>query len=329
MDWIVDTFLVRGRIGHDVGVLAILAPGAFIDTATTVIPSGRVNNLTSNPETFWAFFNVNTLGGAPVYAESVQVLVGGLDSLVVDFPSTKFPDTGLYVMACSTAMPDDQNSTNDVVNQLLRVVADLTGDFGIKSIIQMPRDTVDTLTTFHPLVRMKNYGTNRIPRSRVLVFSDTARDRVVYRDSVFFRLSAGEECTCSYDSVRFTVLGDHEGQLWVGTFHGEADTIEWQFWVVPSLGVEESGQPQLQAYSSTATVIRGVLVLPRDMTEIRSGISDRVPRPVLLDAAGRRVMALHAGANDVSRLAPGVYFVREPSAVSGQPSAVRKVILQR
>jgi len=27
-----------------------------------------------------------------------------------------------------------------------------------------------------------------------------------------------------------------------------------------------------------------VLVLPRDMTEIRPGISDRVPRPVLLDA---------------------------------------------
>ena len=40
-------------------------------------------------------------------------------------------------------------------------------------------------------------------------------------------------------------------------------------------------------------------------------------------------MDLLRGANDVSRLAPGVYFVR--SAVGGKPSAVtvRKVIIQK
>ena len=42
----------------------------------------------------------------------------------------------------------------------------------------------------------------------------------------------------------------------------------------------------------------------------------------LLDAAGRRVMSLKAGVNDVSRLAPGVYFVREV-----QSQAVRKVVI--
>ncbi len=36
----------------------------------------------------------------------------------------------------------------------------------------------------------------------------------------------------------------------------------------------------------------------------------------LVDAAGRRVLDLHAGTNDVSYLRPGVYFVREPSAVT-------------
>jgi hypothetical protein len=47
---------------------------------------------------------------------------------------------------------------------------------------------------------------------------------------------------------------------------------------------------------------------------------------------GRRVLALSPGPNDVSRLAPGVYFVREQSAFSSQhsgPSSVRKVILTR
>jgi len=42
-------------------------------------------------------------------------------------------------------------------------------------------------------------------------------------------------------------------------------------------------------------------------------------RAVLLDAAGRKVVELRAGPNDVRHLAPGVYFVREPSAVSRKP----------
>jgi hypothetical protein len=52
----------------------------------------------------------------------------------------------------------------------------------------------------------------------------------------------------------------------------------------------------------------------------------------LLDAAGRKVMDLRPGPNDVRSLASGVYFVRsEPSAVSGKPSAVscQKIVVQR
>jgi hypothetical protein len=78
---------------------------------------------------------------------------------------------------------------------------------------------------------------------------------------------------------------------------------------------------------SVATVVRGVLLLNRDCP--RTGT---VPKAVLLDGSGRLVLALHYGANDVSHLAPGVYFVvSEPSAASRQPSAVtvRKVIIQR
>jgi hypothetical protein len=50
----------------------------------------------------------------------------------------------------------------------------------------------------------------------------------------------------------------------------------------------------------------------------------------LLDVTGRKAIDLHPGANDVSHLSPGVYFVRELSAVSCKPSAaVRKVVLAR
>jgi hypothetical protein len=48
----------------------------------------------------------------------------------------------------------------------------------------------------------------------------------------------------------------------------------------------------------------------------------------LYDASGRKAAALRPGPNDISRLAPGVYFVRsEPSAASHQPSAVTKVVV--
>ncbi|MFO7652121.1 MAG: hypothetical protein R6X13_12380, partial [bacterium] len=88
----------------------------------------------------------------------------------------------------------------------------------------------------------------------------------------------------------------------------------------------EEGRPTRDARRVTpnASVVRGALNLPRDMTELRSGNSDRVPRPVLLDAAGRRVLALKPGPNDVSRLAPGVYFVQ-----SAGPAGTSRVLVLR
>jgi hypothetical protein len=47
----------------------------------------------------------------------------------------------------------------------------------------------------------------------------------------------------------------------------------------------------------------------------------------LYDASGRRVAALRPGMNDISRLAPGVYFVREASGVRRDASSVRKVVV--
>jgi len=65
-----------------------------------------------------------------------------------------------------------------------------------------------------------------------------------------------------------------------------------------------------------ATVIRGVLNLQSEI--------------VLLAVDGRKVMDLRPGANDVSRLSPGVYFVRSvPSAGSRKPSAITKIVIAR
>jgi predicted acyl esterase len=76
-------------------------------------------------------------------------------------------------------------------------------------------------------------------------------------------------------------------------------------------GLEERAEGgRTRAESVTPTIVRGML-LQRDMTDFGSGKSDRVPGPLLLDAAGRKVMELQPGLNDVRHLAPGVYFMRQ------------------
>jgi YVTN family beta-propeller protein len=84
-------------------------------------------------------------------------------------------------------------------------------------------------------------------------------------------------------------------------------------------GLEETPSVEVRDAKPTPTVVRGVL---------RAG--DRRQntgyRAELLDAAGRKVMELHAGANDVSRLSPGVYFVRQ---ATGDYSGTEKLVLQR
>jgi len=87
------------------------------------------------------------------------------------------------------------------------------------------------------------------------------------------------------------------------------------------------GEPMRQPVGSKplATVISNVLVLgavdSRQNTEYRAE---------LLSIAGRKVMDLEPGANDVRALAPGVYFVlEEPQASSHKPQAIRKVVVTR
>jgi hypothetical protein len=82
--------------------------------------------------------------------------------------------------------------------------------------------------------------------------------------------------------------------------------------------MEESDRPQIQGLTPQATIVQSVLYLPQ-VTSPKPHASSG-----LLDISGRRVLDLRPGANDVSRLAPGVYFVRQ-----AQAQAVRKVVLTK
>jgi hypothetical protein len=65
-------------------------------------------------------------------------------------------------------------------------------------------------------------------------------------------------------------------------------------------GVEEAPNAEVRTPNSP-TLVRRVLFLPSALLTANSS---------LLSIDGRKVLDLHAGANDVSALAPGVYFVR-------------------
>jgi hypothetical protein len=90
-------------------------------------------------------------------------------------------------------------------------------------------------------------------------------------------------------------------------------------WTASSGGIEEE-EPSSAWRSCASRVVRSVLVY-------QPTANGPHPSASLVDIAGRKVMDLQPGENDIRHLAPGVYFVR--TAESGKRSAVRKVIIQR
>jgi hypothetical protein len=83
-------------------------------------------------------------------------------------------------------------------------------------------------------------------------------------------------------------------------------------------GIQELPGAEVHAMN-VPTIVRGILFLPPPTFTLHSS---------LFSLSGRKVLDLKPGPNDVSRLAPGVYFVRsERSAVSREPSAFTKVVI--
>lgn len=91
--------------------------------------------------------------------------------------------------------------------------------------------------------------------------------------------------------------------------------------VADGAGIAEGHKSQAPSRKLEATVTRGVLFL-------EEATSHKPQATNLLNVCGRDVMVLHGGANDVSRLAPGVYFVRRAQA-QAQAQVVRKVVIAR
>jgi hypothetical protein len=146
--------------------------------------------------------------------------------------------------------------------------------------------------------------------------------------------------------LRFTVLGrptmdvgDADGIAFCGIVTDTTSQPVIAYWrdgsIVVAHGMDIVGQaeerqkPTANSLQPTASVIRNVLFLPE-------APSYKLQAASLLDAGGRRVMDLAPGANDISRLAPGVYFVITPHPVplpqgerEESTDRVRKVVVAR
>jgi YVTN family beta-propeller protein len=87
-------------------------------------------------------------------------------------------------------------------------------------------------------------------------------------------------------------------------------------------GIEE-GLSRVTNSKPAPAVVRGLLFLPQ-------ALGPKLQAARLLDASGRKVLDLKAGANDVSGLSTGVYFVQEkPQASSHKPRGFRKIVIAR
>ena len=112
-------------------------------------------------------------------------------------------------------------------------------------------------------------------------------------------------------------------QGWTGTVGDKiynTDRIWGKMNPTPGGGISETMNGERVTVNIGPTIVHGVLFLPRSL-------DPSIPS-ALLDISGRKVLDLTPGANDVSRLSPGVYFVRETQA-QAQAQAVSKVVVTR
>jgi hypothetical protein len=123
---------------------------------------------------------------------------------------------------------------------------------------------------------------------------------------VSMALGAGSQALCAYP-------------CWTDEYRGRTYNTNRIWGRIGTLSGVQEGAGRLISGPS-ATIVRGVLELAGDR---RPGTKNQT---VLLNIAGQKIMDLTPGANDVSRVSPGVYFVREPGT---QAQTSRKVVITR
>jgi hypothetical protein len=302
-------FLVRVR---DIAITAVNNPVPWdtIDPGA-VYPQVEVWNLGNLTMTFPMIFNIGP------YFDTVQVvnlLAGGSRTVTASRPWNATP--GIWLCDFFARVAGDLHPENNDTSFTIIVRETINNDVGIE--ILAPRGIVDTLP-FSPLVRYTNYGAGSLTCTTYCWMEDST-DSIVYSDDSPVMLPAGGSTTVAYRPCTLKVEGQYTASCSV------LDTVVHQvFWVVASAGVAEQPKFKLEGQVPEQTIVRGMLELPRDMTGQNGDCpSGGGPVPaLLLDVAGRKVMDLKPGLNDIRHLAPGIHYLR---LVVGDSVTSRKLV---
>jgi YVTN family beta-propeller protein len=159
------------------------------------------------------------------------------------------------------------------------------------------------------------------------VVADPVFDKVyvaMYRDSVLVIDGATNQALRKIqvgDLPGALALNPVEHRVYAANYYGSSISV-----LRDSLAGVEEGRTRHEAEQITPgsrpAIVRGVLWL--------SPAASHKPQAArLLDASGRKVLDLQPDANDVSRLAPGVYFVFEGAAGGSREAAAHRVVVVR
>lgn len=272
----------------------------------------QISNRGSWEETFPTWFSIEDSTGRVIWLESVVVTLwpGVPDTIWFTNVGIRWP--GVYTARCSVALAGDENPENDTAS--LQFVVPPYIDVGIAA-IYWPKDTVVEGMEGRPAYEVANYGAETVDLWAWFSLGYS------YAESLFVEGLAGNTgitmefptwcasprgwipmaCSLLVVSPESLVCSPYQGSLYVR----------------PAGAILE-GEPGGEELRGQGTVCLGMLRLPGKHTA------------TLLDIAGRKVMSLQPGQNDVRHVAPGVYFVRGPETEDGRPhTAVRKVVIQR
>lgn len=279
------------QIDHDVGVKRIVAPSGGVDSGAVVVPACTLFNYRSYTETYPVRMRIGT-----AYDTTVMVTAHAPNTArYVEFPAWTALTRGQLAVTCTTELAGDDIATNDRQTGLVNVNV---YDLAVTAILA-PGDSVDSGAVVVPAAEIRNYGT---VADMVWVKLSIGG---FYLDSLRIPLQPGRCDTAALANwtpletgsfaVRCTVWGRWE-------MRPENNVLTGTVKVVGAGGIGEAAGGGFAA-KSAATVVRGMILLAGPAAQPATTFA-------LHNSAGRVVMVLKPGANDVAGLPPGVYYCR-------------------
>ncbi len=303
-----------GRDDYDAGPVRVVCPPGVVTHDSTYMPQVMVRNFGLSAASFPVKLAID-----PGYLDSATVsnLAPG-DSAIVQLRSWTAPGQGTCPVRCTTALTNDEFRENDWLAETARVYY---RDIALAAITS-PVDTVDSGSVVSPQARVRNNGT----QDETFLMYFRIPDEGYNHWTMARTLGPGRETLLTFTPWTPKLVGDcyYAGQLVASDMDPSNDVLDGSVFVCVGAGIQEPTNDGPGNARANPTVVHEMLWLP-PASSVEHGASC-----TLLDISGRKVLDLKPGANDVRKLAPGVYFIREAQtqAQAGQkPQAVRKIVL--